>query len=129
VGTRFYPVLKGIRTNRNELISNFDPFELDKLEMIVALAVGVVLWLAEAPSIWWVDSLASASGCSNARQRLEWVCLTTTKNGLRSWSAKSKCSMRDCHDTRAEQREIYGSQIPDTPSFEIQGFARQLGQS
>lgn len=50
--------MKGIRTNRNELISDFDPFELDKLVMIVSPVVGVVLWLTEAPVIWWVGALA-----------------------------------------------------------------------
>jgi hypothetical protein len=50
--------MKGIRTNRNELISDFNPFELDKLVLIVAAATGVLLWLTEQPVIYWVGAYA-----------------------------------------------------------------------
>jgi hypothetical protein len=47
---------KGINTNRNELISNFNPFQLDKLVTLVSLVICVVLGLMEAPTIWWVGA-------------------------------------------------------------------------
>jgi hypothetical protein len=50
--------MKGIRTKRNELISDFNPFELDKLVLIVAAATGVLLWLTEQPVIYWVGAYA-----------------------------------------------------------------------
>jgi hypothetical protein len=50
--------MKGIRTNRNELISDFNPFELDKLVLIVSAATGVLLWLTEQPVIYWVGVYA-----------------------------------------------------------------------
>jgi hypothetical protein len=50
--------MKGIRTNRNELISDFNPFELDKFVMIVAAGVSVALWLTESPVIWWIGAYA-----------------------------------------------------------------------
>ncbi|GAA0001892.1 hypothetical protein BDS110ZK4_56690 [Bradyrhizobium diazoefficiens] len=48
--------MKGITTSRNELIADFDPFELDKLSMVVAAVVGVGLWITEAPTLWWVGA-------------------------------------------------------------------------
>jgi predicted ferric reductase len=50
--------MKGIKTNRNELISDFNPFGLDKLVMIVAAVVSVALWLTESPVIWWIGAYA-----------------------------------------------------------------------
>jgi hypothetical protein len=48
----------GIYTKRSELISNFNPFGLDKLILTVAAAGAVVLWLTEAPLLWWVGAYA-----------------------------------------------------------------------
>jgi hypothetical protein len=48
----------GIYTKRSELISSFNPFELDKLILAVAAAGAVVLWLTESPLLWWVGAYA-----------------------------------------------------------------------
>ena len=45
--------MKGINTNRNELISDFNPFQLDKLVTIASAVVVLVLWLMGAPEIWY----------------------------------------------------------------------------
>lgn len=50
--------MKGVRTSRNELIADFDPFELDKLSMAVAAIVGVALWISEAQTVWWIGAYA-----------------------------------------------------------------------
>lgn len=39
----------GIYTKRSELISNFNPFGLDKLVLAVAAVGAVALWLTESP--------------------------------------------------------------------------------
>jgi hypothetical protein len=48
----------GIYTKRSELISNFNPFGLDKLVLAVAAAGAVVLWLTGSPLLWWVGAYA-----------------------------------------------------------------------
>jgi hypothetical protein len=48
----------GIYSKRSELISNFNPFRLDKLILAVAAAGAVVLWLTESPLLWWVGAYA-----------------------------------------------------------------------
>jgi hypothetical protein len=43
--------MNGIKTNRNVLIADFNPFGLDKLVMIVAAVVIVALSLTESPVV------------------------------------------------------------------------------
>jgi hypothetical protein len=43
--------MNGIKTNRNVLISDFNPFGLDKFVMIVAAVVIVALSLTESPVV------------------------------------------------------------------------------
>jgi hypothetical protein len=43
--------MNGIKTNRNVLISDFNPFGLDKLVRIVAAVVSVALSLTESPVV------------------------------------------------------------------------------
>jgi hypothetical protein len=79
--------MKGIRTKRNELISDFNPFELDKLVLIVAAATGVLLWLTEQPVIYWVGAYA-------------WIGLWTLER-----EAKVRAGVSHYHDERIVELE------------------------
>jgi hypothetical protein len=76
--------MKGIRTKRNELISDF---ELDKLVLIVAAATGVLLWLTEQPVIYWVGAYA-------------WIGLWTLER-----EAKVRAGVSHYHDERIVELE------------------------
>jgi hypothetical protein len=49
----------GNYTPRSELIRDFNPFQFDKLVMAVGPLALVVLWIMNAPTLWWVAAVGA----------------------------------------------------------------------
>src|SRR5262249_33611894 len=86
----------GIYTKRSELISNFNPFGLDKLVLAVAAAAAVVLWLTESPPLWWVGACG-------------WVGMWMLER-----EAKVRAGVSQHHEARIEALEAHVSSLTQT---------------